>query len=66
MAARAAPLRLLVTLNPKKLKNAILTMLPTVDAYAQDTGVSLRLHTWSAHDAVGRMLSVERSAGDCV
>lgn len=32
MAALAAPLRLLVTLNPKKLKKAMLTMLPTVDA----------------------------------
>ena len=32
MAARAAPLRLFVTLKPKKLKNAMLTMLPTVDA----------------------------------
>lgn len=32
MAALAAPLRLLVTLNPKKLKNAMLTILPTVDA----------------------------------
>jgi hypothetical protein len=32
MAARAAPLKLLVTLSPKKLKKAMLTMLPTVDA----------------------------------
>ena len=32
MAALAPPLRLLVTLNPKKLKKAMLTMLPTVDA----------------------------------
>ena len=32
MAALAPPLRLLVTLKPKKLKKAMLTMLPTVDA----------------------------------
>ena len=34
IAARADPLRLLVTLKPKKLKNAMLTMLPTVDTCA--------------------------------
>ena len=32
IAARAAPLRLFVTLSPKKLKKAMLTMLPSVDA----------------------------------
>ena len=42
MAALAAPLRLLVTLSPKKLKKAMLTMLPTVDA------CQVRLHSVSA------------------
>ena len=32
----APPLRLLVTDNPKKLKKAILTMLPAVDAYSAE------------------------------
>ena len=31
IAALADPLRLFVTLKPKKLKNAMLTILPTVD-----------------------------------
>lgn len=55
IAALAAPLRLLVTLKPKKLKNAMLMMLPAVDTCQQEVmslcSLSVKADTLTNADA---------------